>query len=268
MENQKTFNPNAFRDAIKAMQEQHNKVKNLLQTNLNELDRAINEKSHELDKTLKSVTVNEATTMIMDVFRDSVKTEMAKAEQAILRARHLRSHASYRVMDSFDGAGNMKFSDVFKNPPLLLSYNATAIELLALCPEFFFAAIEAHVRKTLLEDGAPQEGPSIAELLDKVEHQVGEIEAMEQERLRVKDEFQLSTAEALPSAFLEISERNHSIPYQERTPSIRTLDANGQEVPGMVRLQPQAMHADKSAIERELDAIDVAAQEDIERRNR
>lgn len=268
MENQTAFNPNAFRDAIKAMEEQHRKVKNLLQSNMKELDQAITEKSLELSKTTRSVTVDEATALLMEHLRASVKTEIAQAELLILKARHLRSHASYRAPSGYNGAGAMSFNDVFKSSPSLLSYNATAVQLIALCPEFFFTAIEEHIRKTLLEDGAPQVGPSIAELLDKVEQQVGEIEAMEKERGRVNAEFELSTEASLPAAFRENAERNHSVPYQEAVPSIRHLDKNGQEVPGMVRLVSQPMHADKSAIERQLDAIDAAAQEDIELRNR
>lgn len=268
MENQTTkFNPDAFRDAIKAMEEQHRKVKTLLQSNMEELNRGIIEKSRELSKTTSSVTVDEATAMLMEHLRDSVKTEIAQAEQKILKARHLRSHASYRAPSGYNGAGDMSFDNVFKSSYSLLSYDATAVQLIALCPEFFFTAIEAHIRKTLLEDGAPQLGPSIAELLDKVEQQVGEIEAMEKVRARVNAEYELST-EALPAELREIAERDHSIPYEERGPSIRTLDENGQEVPGMVRLVSQPMHADKSAIERELDAIDAATQKDIEQRNR
>lgn len=268
MENQTTkFNPDAFRDAIKAMEEQHRKVKTLLQSNMEELNRGITEKSRELSKTTSSVTVDEATAMLMEHLRDSMKTEIAQAEQMILKARHLRSHASYRAPSGYNGAGNMSFYDVFKSSFSLLSYDATAVQLIALCPEFFFTAIEAHIRKTLLEDGAPQLGPSIAELLDKVEQQVGEIEAMEKVRARVNAEYELST-EALPAELREIAERDHSIPYEERAPSIRTLGENGQEVPGMVRLVSQPMHADKSAIERELDAIDAATQKDIEQRNR
>jgi len=268
MENQTTFNPNAFHDAVKAMEDQHRKVKNLLQSNMKELDRAITKKSLELSKTLNSVTVDEATAMLMDSLRASVKTEIAQAELRILQARHLRSHASYRTPSGYNGDGEMSFTDVFKSPPILLSYNATAADLIALCPEFFFTAIEAHIRKTLLEDGVPQEGPSIAELLEKVDHQVGEIKELEQVRLRVKDEFELSTAKSMPAELREIASRNHSIPYQESVPSIRHLDEKGREIPGMVRLQPQPMHADKSAIDRELDAIETAEHEDIERRRR
>lgn len=269
MENQTTkFIPTAFRDAIKAMEEQHRKVKNLLQSNMEELNRGISEKSRELSKTTSSVTVDEATAMLMEHLRDSVKTEIAQAEQLILKARHLRSHASYEAPICYSGNGEMSFGDVFKSTHSLLPYNATVVQLIALCPEFFFTAIEAHIRKTLLEDGAPSEGPSIAELLAKVDQQVGEIKAMENERVRVNAEFELSTPASLPAAFREMIERDHSVPYQEREPSIRRLDANGQEVPGMVRLQPQPMHADKSAMDRELEAIDASAQEDIERRRR
>lgn len=268
MKNQTTFNPSAFRDAIKAMEEQHRKVKNLLQSNMKELDRVITENSRELSKTTSSVTVDEATAMLMEHLRASVKTEIAQAELRILKARQLRSHASYRAPSGYNGAGELSFDDVFKSSPSLLSWNATAVELIALCPELFFTAIEAHIRKTLLEDGAPQVGPSIAELLDKVEQQVGEIEAVEKERVRVNAEFELSTEASLPAAFREIAERNHSVPYQEAVPSIHHLDKSGQEVPGMVRLVSQPMHADKSAMERELDAIDAAAQKDIEQRNR
>ncbi len=269
MENQTAFNPNAFRDAIKAMEEQHRKVKNLLQTNMKELDRAITEKSRELSKTTRSVTVDEATAMLMDYLQNFVKTEIAQAEQRILSARNLRSHASYRAPSGYNGAGEMSFDDVLKTPPRLLSHDASAAELIALCPDLFFTAIEAHIRKTLLEDGAPKEGPSIAELLDKVDQQVGEIKAMEQERVRVSAEFQLSTEASLPAVLRELTERDHSVPaFSEAVPSIRTLDANGKEVPVMVRLLPQPMHADKNAIEHELDAIDAAAQEDIERRRR
>lgn len=268
MDNQTAFNPNAFRDAIKAMEEQHRKVKNLLQTNMKELDRAITEKSYELSETTLSVNVNEATAMLMDYLRNSVKTKTAQTEQMILKARSLRSHTSYRAPCSYNGAGELSFGDVLKSPISLLPYDASPFDLIALCPEFFFTAIEAHIRKILLEAGAPQEGHSIADLLDKVDQQVGEIEAMEKERVRVSAEFELSTPVALPAALRELAERDNSFYDQERAPSIRTLDANGQEVPGMVRLVAQPMHADKSAIESELDAIDAAAQKDIEQLNR
>jgi len=273
MENQAAFNPNAFREAIKAMEEQHQKVKNLLQTNMKELDRAITEKSLDLSKTTRSVTVDEATAMLMERLRVSVETEIALAEKEILKGRNLRSHTSYMAPSGYNGNGEMLFDDVSKSPPRLLSYDASAAELIALCPEFFFTAIEAHIRKTLLEDGAPQLGPSIAELLDKVDQQVGEIKAMEQERVRVSDEFRLSTDASLPAALREIAERDHSVkPFSVAVPSMRRWDANGQELPGMVRTlplpQPQPVLADKSAIERELDAIDAAAQEDIEQRRR
>lgn len=251
----------AIKSTMAKLASEHQKLRISLKENMAALNAEIDQKSAELNKLILSVNIDDATAFLMGTLRDDLQYSDARkqVEDKILSGRKLTNFGPVETQSGFNGSGDLTFSRHIGKPIHLLDFDAKIWDLVALAPDLFFPAIEANVRAVLKNAGCPETGPAAAELLEQARGLSAEVQGLEAQRRELRDQFNMTAINDQPTAYREFLQRtNGSIPSPRIEPTVKRADKNGNLEPyeiGHSMAESIALMADKSAVEKELDAI-------------
>ncbi len=228
----KILDQNAVKAAVAKLANEHEKLRKTLKDSMTGVNALIEQKTAELRKLIMSVSIDDATKLLMDRLRDDVRHHQATqyAADKILTARRLTCFGAIERPAGFSGSGNLDFSRDATKTPALLEYDAKAHDLLALCPELFFPAIEQTVRQVLKDAGCPETGPGTDELLAQARAMSAELQSLEMQRREFRDQFAMTSTEDQPLGYQEFMNRKDGGVIQPRTePSVTRADKQQME---------------------------------------
>jgi hypothetical protein len=254
----KIIDQNAVKAAVAKLANEHEKLQKTLKDSMAQVNGLIEQKSNELHKLIMSVSIDDATKLLVDQLRDDLQYHHATAyaKEKILSARKVTNFGAVETVGGFDGGGNLTFSKTIGKPIHLVEYDSGIFTLLALAPQIFLPAIEQTVREALKDAGCTENGPGTDELLNQARALSAEIQALEEQRRELRDQFALTAVEDQPSGYQEFLNRTNAGVYQPRTePSVTRADGQqmvfGHSPIEALRLASDPMEAIDAEVEKE-----------------
>ena len=223
----KILDQNAVKAAVAKLANEHEKLRKTLKDSMTGVNALIEQKSAELNKLIMSVSIDDATALLMNQLRDDIKFNQASAyaTDKILSARKATNFGAVETAGGFDGGGNLTFSQTIGKPIHLVEYDGGIFNLLALAGPALLPAIEQTVRETLKAAGCAESGPSTDELLNQARALSAEIQALEAQRRDLRDQFAMTAVEDQPSGYQDFLNRTGGGVIQSRTePSVKRVD--------------------------------------------
>lgn len=246
-EKAKIFDPCTVKQAVANLADQHKKLRETLKSNMASLNALIEQKSAEMNKLIMSVSIDDATKLLIDQLRDDVEHHQASRliRSNILSARKVTKFGAVETVGGFDGSGNLTFSQSIDNPIHLVEYDSGIFTLLALCPDLFYPAIEANIRHILKDAGAPENSQGTDELLNQARALAAEIQGLEAQRRDFRDQFAMTALEDMPNGYQEFLTRTNGGAFSPRTePSVTRADGQQMEF-GHSRLEALQLAEDQ-----------------------
>lgn len=237
----------AIEKAVANLADQQKKLRETLKSNMASLNAVIEQKSAELNKLIMSVSIDDATKLLMNQLRDDIERHQDSGliRSKILEARKVTSFGAVEKVAGFDGTGNLTFSQSIASPIRLVEYDAGVFTLLALCPELFYPAIEANIRHILKDAGVPENSPGTDELLNQARALSAEIQTLEAQRREFRDQFAMTALEDMPKGYQEFLTRTNGGTFSPRTePSVTRADGRQMEF-GHSRLESLKLSQDQ-----------------------
>lgn len=237
----------AIEKAVANLADQQKKLRETLKSNMASLNAMIEQKSAELNKLIMSVSIDDATKLLMNQLRDDIEHHQASRiiRSNILAARKVTNFGAVETMGGFDGSGNLTFSKSITSPIHLVEYDSGVFTLLALCPDLFYPAIEANIRHILKDAGVPENSPGTDELLNQARALSAEIQALEAQRREFRDQFAMTAPEDMPNGYQEFLRRTNGGTFSPRTePSVTRADGRQMEF-GHSRLESLQLAEDQ-----------------------